>query len=131
MKQMIEDNRIWFGEDGNNVPAVDVSASNNVLSIGTSSELVLEDAGNGHFYIKIGEAYLYAAGSSKNYLKAKASKDDANGVWEFTYSSGHMNIVAYGSTNRNVMQYNPNNGSPMFACYASASQTALQVYRYC
>ena len=26
------------------------------------------------------------------------------------------------------MQYNPNNGSPLFACYSSASQQAIAIY---
>lgn len=128
-----QDSTYGLGEyaGGNNVPGTAVSAANNELTIGSASELVLEDAGNGNFYIKIGSAYLYAAAASKNQLKAKASKDSTNGVWAFTYESGHMSIVATGSSNRNVMQYNPNNGSPIFSCYASASQTALQVYRFC
>lgn len=117
--------------DGNNVPAVAVTSSDGVLEPGTASVLTLEDAGNGRFYIKLGSGYLYAASSSKNQLKVKSAKDSANGVWAFSYSGGHMSIVAYGSSNRNVMQFNANNGSPIFACYASASQTALQVYRYC
>ena len=113
---------------GNNCKAGAITAADGVISsIGESGELVLEDAGNGRFYIKTGTNYLYAAGSSSNYLKAKADKDTSNGVWEFTYANGKMGIVAYGSSNRNVMQYN--SSSDLFACYASASQVGLQVYR--
>ena len=47
-----------------------------------------------------------------------------------TTKDGKHSIVASKSSNRNVMQFNPNNGSPIFACYASASQTAVVLYPY-
>ena len=119
-------------ESGNNCKATAITVADNVItSLGSAGELVLESAGNGRFYIKSGSQYLYAASSSGNQLKAKNSKDSANGVWEFTYSDGVMGIVAYGSSNRNVMRYNPNNGNPIFSCYASSSTTGtlMQVFR--
>ena len=72
--------------------------------------------------------YLYAASSSGNQLKTKTTLD-VNGSWTISISNGVASIVAYGSSYRNVMQYNYNNGSPLFACYASASQTSLALYK--
>ena len=72
--------------------------------------------------------YLYAASSSANQLKTKATLD-AHGSWTISITDGVASIVAEGSSNRNVMQYNYNNGSPLFACYASASQTSLAIYK--
>ena len=80
------------------------------------------------YAFKAGSNYLYAASSSANQLKAQ-STNNANGQWAITITDGVASIVAAKSSNRNVMQYNPNSGSPIFACYASASQGALAIYR--
>ena len=80
------------------------------------------------YALKDGSKYLYAAGPSNNYLKAQVT-NNVNGQWAITITDGVASIVAAKSSNRNVMQYNPNSGSPIFACYASASQGALAIYR--
>lgn len=68
--------------------------------------------------------YLYAAGSSNNYLKGKASASEDTDYWTVTCDNeGNWSVVATKTGNRNVMQYNANNS--IFACYASASQTAV------
>ena len=72
--------------------------------------------------------YLYAASSSSNQLKTKETLD-VHGSWTISITDGVASIAATGSSNRNVMQYNYNNGSPLFACYASASQTSLAIYK--
>lgn len=66
--------------------------------------------------------YLYAASSSANQLKAKAAPD-ANAYWTITCTDGAWSIEASKSSNRKVMQYNAS--SSIFACYATASQTAV------
>ena len=92
--------------------------------------LTVEETGvaDAPFAFKTESKYLYAASSSGNQLKAQ-STNNANGQWAITITEGVASIVAAISSNRNVMQYNPNNGSPIFACYASASQKALAIYR--
>ena len=72
--------------------------------------------------------YLYAASSSGNQLKTKTTLDE-HGSWTISITDGVASIAAEVSSNRNVMQYNYNNGSPLFACYASASQTSLAIYK--
>lgn len=74
--------------------------------------------------------YLYAAASGSNYLKATESASSEHYYWTVECKDGKYSIVASKSSNRNVMQFNPNNGSPIFACYASASQTAVVLYPY-
>lgn len=77
-----------------------------------------------------GTGYLYAASSSGNQLKTQATLSD-NSSWAITIDSGtgEASIVAQGTNTRNVMQYNPNSGNPIFNCYASASQTAVAIYK--
>jgi len=114
----------------NNIKVTDITAADGKLTdIGEAAPLTLSDAGSGNFYLNDGTYYLYAAASDKNQLKGKNSTDSSNGAWNFTYETDHMSIVASGSSNRNVMQYNAGNNPPIISCYASASQTNLQVYK--
>ena len=80
------------------------------------------------YAFKAGSNYLYAASSSANQLKGKTTLD-VNGQWAVTITEGVASIVAAKSSNRNVMQCNPNNGSPIFACYSSADYQQLAIYR--
>lgn len=79
-------------------------------------------------FLAEGVGYLYAASSTGNQLKTKTALDD-NGKWTIKISEGIASIVATVSSNRNVMQYNYNSGSPLFSCYASATQTSLAIYK--
>lgn len=103
------------------------------------------------FFVTNGEStgYLYAASSDKNYLKTEAELDD-NAKAEIVISEVTPEVdaeeagedteeptVTYitsvkflGANTRNVLQYNPNNNSPIFSCYGSASQTGVQLYYY-
>ncbi len=124
---------VWAG--GNNLPAVDVTLEGGVIYYDpdavtlSDSQVTLtkitdsESEYYGMYTIVQNSKYLYAAGNDKNYLKAQAGTD-ANAYWEVSCTSGDWSIVASKSTNRNVMQ---NNGD-LFACYASASQTAVALY---
>ena len=93
--------------------------------------LTVEETGvaEAPYAFKAGSNYLYAASSSANQLKGKTTLDD-HGKWAVTITAeGVASIEAAKSTNRKVMQYNPNSGSPIFACYETASQKALAIYR--
>ena len=70
--------------------------------------------------------YLYAASSSANQLKTKAELD-VNGEWEIAIDTV-AHIAASNSANRNVMQFNYNNGNPLFNCYTSASQKPVYLF---
>lgn len=124
-----------MGRDkGNNRDAVEIE-----INDGTTS--VLSDAGVYEFVIygpdadgrysiydddEVTPGYLYAASSGNNYLKTQAS-NNINGKWSISFSDGGVaSIVANGSDNRNVMQYN--SGSSLFSCYASASQSPVYLY---
>lgn len=82
---------------------------------------------SGTFAFNTGSGYLYAASSSANHLKTQTTLD-ANGSWSVSIASnGTATIIAQGSYSRNVMQYNQS--SSLFACYGSASQKAISIYK--
>ena len=60
-------------------------------------------------------------------MKTEATVNN-NARWEITFNEGVASIVATQSSNRNVMRFNYNGGSPLFACYATASQSAVSLY---
>ena len=78
------------------------------------------------------DKYLCAASSSANNLKSSAISNTTpeHYYWSITESDGVYEIIASKSDNRNVMQFNYNNGSPIFSCYSSASQKAVALYAY-
>lgn len=90
----------------------------------TITALTGDDAG---YYTITDGGYLYAASNSGNQLKTKETLD-VNGKWNINIDNGTFTIAADKSSNRNVMRFNYNNGSPLFSCYASASQSPVYLY---
>ena len=71
--------------------------------------------------------YIYAASSGSNYLRSEKTLDD-NGSWAVSVSSaGVATVTAQGENSRNVLQYNSSND--IFACYGSASQASVSIYK--
>ena len=80
------------------------------------------------FAFYTGSGYLHAASSSSNYLRTQTTNND-NGSWTITIAAdGTATVKAQGTYTRNVMQYNQS--SSLFACYSSASQKAICIYKY-
>ena len=80
------------------------------------------------FAFYTGSGYLYAASSSSNYLRTQNTLND-NASWEISIAAdGTATVKAQGTYTRNVMQYNQS--SSLFACYSSASQKAICIYKY-
>lgn len=95
---------------------------------------------NGHITFYTGDSkdeennevagYLYAAGSGskKNYLRTTEKIVDPNAEWSVSVAAnGAATIKAQGANTNNLMQYNPNNGNPMFSCYGSG-QKPVYIY---
>ena len=81
---------------------------------------------SGTFGLSTGSGYLYAASSSKNYLRTQ-DKNNANGSWTITITSdGVATITAKGTNTRNLLQYNKN--SSLFSCYGSG-QDDVSIYK--
>ncbi len=72
--------------------------------------------------------YICAASSGSNYLRTTTTLD-RNASWNITINSetGVASIVADGAYTRNTLQFNGSNG--IFACYASASQSPVAIYK--
>ena len=91
----------------------------------------LEDQQDGNYALRVtngsSTGYLYAASSSGNQLKTQSSVN-GNAKAKITFSGNNASIVFQGSNTNNNLQYNPNNGNPLFACY-STTQTAVQLYK--
>ena len=113
----------------NNRATADAVKSGSSITAGKDAQVVTLEAGmtEGTFAFNVGDGYLYAASSSKNYLKTAADKSD-NASWKIAISEdGTASIVAQGASTHNIMQYN--SGNTLFACYATASQSALSIYK--
>lgn len=86
------------------------------------------------FYVTNGAAqgYLYASSSSQNQLKTEAEVDEnGNANAKIEIANGAATVTFQGNYTRNIMQYNYNNGSPLFACYNAIADTRslVSIYR--
>lgn len=121
-------------QNSNNRAAAGVSSTDSgaTITIGNDTEIITLEGSAGEWYLKVSDGYLYAASSSNNYLRTATNKSTAttnsHGVWTITANaSGVANVTANCTDNNNVMQFN--SSSSIFACYPSATQKALSVYK--
>lgn len=107
----------------NNRTGTGVEISNSIIVPSNSVQIItLEKEGN-NWLFNVGSGYLYAASSSNNWLRTETTPD-ANGNAEATISissSGAATVVFQGTYTRNTINYNANNGNPIFSCYASGT----------
>jgi hypothetical protein len=107
--------------------SVEIEEDGTIIPGSTIQQITLEDG----FYFNVGDGYLYAAASDKNYLRTEAEADD-NAKAEISIDeSGDATIIFQGSNTRNHMRFNSNNGNPMFSCYAEDSrvETLPRIYK--
>lgn len=115
-------------QNSNNRGQASITINNGVIT--PSSEVAIltlgVDAQNGwSFYDATNNGYLYAASSSKNYLRTKPIIDD-NCRAAITFSSGNATIKFKGSNKYNLLRYNSSN--KIFSCYSSG-QDPVQIYK--
>ena len=115
-------------EDGGSItvtPAIDPYSESDV------NQFMLGGSANAWtFYDPLREGYLYASSSSSNQLKTQ-STNNANGEWSIVFNAdGTAEVVAQGDNTRNNMRFNPNNGTPLFSCYAETSSVDTRVCLY-
>lgn len=118
-------------QNSNNRAAAEVDVVENKFGDNEQiQKIVLEEgSAEGTYAFNVGNGYLYAAGSSSNYLKTQ-EKIDSNASWTIEFdNSGNATIVAPNSSNRNIMRYNEEN--KLYSCYASNSSVVgtIQVFK--
>ena len=97
-------NVISVEEDGTIIPGTSIQ------------QIKLEDG----WYFNVGDGYLYAASSSKNWLRTETTiDDDGNAQATINIEDETATIQFQGTNERNIIFFNPNNGTPIFSCYAS------------
>ncbi len=72
------------------------------------------------------EGYLYAASSTKNYLRTESQLDNNGKAAITTLEDGTFSVVFQGDNENKYMQFNSSN--TLFSCYGSASQKPVYLY---
>ena len=109
-------------QNDNNRSAFSVSNFTNITS-SSAERIELVKSGN-YWNFKVANGFLYAPGdgSKKNLLRTEEGIDNNNyAKWSISISNNVTSIIAQGTNSNKYMRYNPNNGNPIFSCYASGS----------
>lgn len=120
-------------QNNNNRGATDIEiASNTITTIPANAQIITLETGmeaNTFAFHVEGDVtgYLYAASSSKNYLRTQ-DNIDGNASWAIDIAeSGVATIKAQGDYTRNLLQYN--NSNTLFSCYSSKQQDVYIFYK--
>ena len=77
--------------------------------------------------LQVTGGFLYAASNSSNQLKTRENNSDAKGQWTISIDAKGVATVKASGATCNWMQYNSNNGSPIFSCYEN-KQEDIAIY---
>ena len=117
-------------QNSNNRGTANVTkGSDNTVTFGSDVQVLTVEAGkkDDTFAFNTGAGYLYAASSSKNYLRTETTLSD-NSSWAITIATdGTATVKAQGTYTHNWMRYN--NTSSIFSCYSSG-QMDICIYVY-
>lgn len=120
-------------QNKNNRAATDIEiASNTITTIPANAQIITLETGmvaNTFAFHVEGDVtgYLYAASSSKNYLKTQ-DNIDGNASWTIDVAeSGVATIEAQGDYTHKLLQYN--NSNKLFSCYSSKQQDVYIFYK--
>lgn len=126
------DVKVMGEQKDTNRGTVDGTVSETTLTTTSAAEVVAygPDA-SGYYTLYTTDGYLYAASSDKNQMKSQ-STNDMNGKWSISIDgeTKEAEVVAQGTNTRNIIHYNPNNGSPVYSCYGSSSSIDNPVYLF-
>lgn len=103
--------------------------SDNTVTLTAAVQVLTLEAGtkDGTFAFNTGKGYLYAASSSKNYLRTENTLSD-NSSWTISVAAvGVATVTAQGTNTRNWMQYNQS--SSIFSAYGS-EQKSIVLYKF-
>lgn len=124
--------RATYSEDRNTVDEI----ADAVYTLHTESN---EEGAVSYMLQDYTDWYIVASGGNpnkgnNNYLTAWDLADSPSygrfGYWTITLSEdGNATLLNQGSSRSNLLQFNYNGGTPIFACYPTLSQTAVSIYR--
>lgn len=117
-------------QNENNRGEANITIDAGVATISDTTQIITLERDGTNFYLNVGtDEYLYAASSSKNYLKTDGKTTaGSNGKAAISITSGNASIIFKGSYTRNDLRYNSN--SNIFSCYGSTTdQKAVQIYK--
>lgn len=116
-------------QNSNNRKAEEITKSSDkkTVTINENIQIITLESGTkaGTFAFNVGDGYLYAASSSKNYLRTE-TKLSANSSWKITVADGVATIEAQGANTRNVLR--KNSSDALFSCYSSG-QNDVSIYK--
>ena len=116
-------------QDDNNRPTSRITKSENSITASNDTQRIILKKGtkDNTFALSVEDGFLYAASTSKNYLKTESTLSD-NSSWSITITStGVATIKVQGTNSRNTLQYNKS--ANIFSCYSS-SQAPVVIYKY-
>ena len=123
--------KVMAGQNTNNRAEDDVTISeHSIASLPSSAAVITLEGSSAGWNLKTEDGYLYAASSSSNYLKSRATVGDDNAKATISITDNNAVITFQGSNTRNKIKRN--NSSSLFSCYSSAATTEdeyVQIYR--
>lgn len=127
-----EEGKAWAmstTQNANNRAAnpVEIEEDGTIIPGSTIQQITVEE----EYYFNVGDGYLFAAGTTGNWLRTETEPDDNALATISIADNGDATIVFQGANTRNHMRFNTNNGNPMFSCYAdnSSVKTLPRIYR--
>ena len=112
---------------GNNFGATEVEFNEDGTITTGYANIITLGAVEGGWSLHVKEGYLYAAGSSSNWMRAQEEVDE-NAIATITIGD-ETTIVFTQSSNRNIVRFNANNNPPLFSCYANYNQNPVYIYK--
>ena len=115
-------------QNSNNRGQAAVTKNGETITFGNDVQVLTLQTGNvsNSFAFYTGSGYLYAASSTKNYLRTETNLSD-NSSWSIAITNaGVATIEAQGTNTRNVLKYN--SSSSIFSCYGSG-QEDVSIYK--
>lgn len=115
-------------QNNNNRAATSVTVTNNKITPSASVQVVTLGTKTinyeTYWTLQPGSGnYLYAASSSRNYLRTQTTNDN-NGAWTISINSSYKaTITAQGSNTNKYLNWN--SGSTIFSCYSSSSSNVM------
>lgn len=121
-------------ENNRGVVDVNIDAKDNISTLPDGAcelELQEPETGKWAFYDASNSGYLYAAGSSKNYLRTQKILDDNCKATVAIALDGVATIKFQGKYTHNWLRFNDTNKPPIFSCYdANNNQKDVYLYHY-